>query len=223
MAAFVCGGSALLNVKPAVSGATCCCRSDTFAVASIGNLATDITIECEQLPAHTGDHQRVSHANIDLGGSLNVLIAASRLGAACAPVGFVSDDGGPGGGGGGGFGSFLMQAVARFGFSSTDGVIPRSGFTSPQCTVLVERGRGSTFLATNEKALPTAEGGDLIALPGAMLDVLRRSQSLVIDGACLASQDWTDVSRTPSAGAPLTASAAVVVCCLLICRVRCRG
>lgn len=152
----------------------------TYAVSSIGNIATDVTIELEgKLPAHTGDHGRATQATIDLGGSLNVLIAASRLGTPCAPVGFVSNetDGASG---------FLRSAIRTFGFCNTDGVVPRIGYRSPLCAVFVEPGRGSTFLATNET--PSVDADTNVDLPDAMRNVLTRTQAVCVDGYAVAGE-----------------------------------
>jgi sugar/nucleoside kinase (ribokinase family) len=155
---------------------------DLFSVASIGNIATDITIELEgRLPTHTGDHRRANYASIDLGGSLNVLIAASRLGARTAPVGFVPEerDGARG---------FLFNAIRDFGFSSIDGVVPKAGFTSPLCSVLVEPGLGSTFVATNETPDPNASQEVFCDLPQAMRTILTRSRVVCVDGYAVAGE-----------------------------------
>lgn len=63
----------------------------------------------------------------------------------------------------------------------TSGLVERRDALTHHCTVLVENA-GATFLATNE-APPIGGGiGENIDLPEAMVEVLQRSDAIVIDG-----------------------------------------
>lgn len=162
-----------------------CSTNEPIAVTTVGNLSADVVLQVSSLPSHTGDHQQVLEPpKVDLGGSLNTLIAAHRLGAATAPVGYVAPPPSTT------ISAFLESAVRNFGFTSTQGIVPLKGFVTPTCTVLVERGGGHTFLATNEKP-PSPPEGPLPTpqpLPYEMLDVIRRSQALVVDGYSISTE-----------------------------------
>lgn len=79
-----------------------------------------------------------------------------------------------------------MNEVSRFGFATTAGLVEKSGEKTPQCCILVEPGGGVTYLATNEVPTAPLSAPALSPLPPAMADILRRSQSLVIDGYAFA-------------------------------------
>lgn len=165
----------------------CCAAAPAVAVAAVGNLATDVTLELPGgLPAQTGDHRRAARGLIDLGGSLNVLIAAQRLGAPAAPLGFVPPArvGTP---------DFLAAAVRAFGFARVDALVTREGYPASLCAVLSEPGRGATFLATNEEPPPpcisdVTPAPPVLTLAPSMRAVLASASAVVVDGYAVAGE-----------------------------------
>lgn len=103
----------------------------------------------------------------------NVLLAASNLGSHCAPLAFLPSPSTPAS-------RFLISEISRTSLD-TSGLVERRDALTHHCTVLVENA-GATFLATNEAPPIGGSIGESMDLPEAMVEVLQRSDAIVIDG-----------------------------------------
>lgn len=148
-------------------------------VASVGNLCVDIILPISQYPIVLGEHQRLTTgARLELGGSMNALISAMRLGAKVAPIAFITTDDAHHSDAL--VSAFVQDSSRRLGIYSA-GLVPQAGATIPTCAAIFDPNGEHTFLASNELpeddvTAPQLEASD------SMLDTVARSKSLIVDG-----------------------------------------
>lgn len=155
-------------------------------ITSVGNLCLDIILPITSYPVRQGQHQSLtSGARLELGGSLNALISASRLGAKAAQVAYIADQKPHTHPSDRVISSFVLDSVTRLGLDTT-AMVPREGAVIPTCAALSDPHGAHTFLASNE--LPQEDKApDGLGAPDCMLKTVARSKVLIVDGYALHS------------------------------------
>lgn len=163
-------------------------------ITSVGNLCLDIILPITSYPVRQGQHQALtSGARLELGGSLNALISASRLGAKAAHVAYIADQEPHTHPSDRVISGFVLDSATRLGLDTT-AMVPRKGAMIPICAALSDPHGAHTFLATNEFPQEDTAHSEQDA-PDCMLKTVARSKVLIVDGFALHS-DRNLVSQT---------------------------
>ena len=155
--------------------------SSTIDIASVGNMCIDITLPVSKYPIQKSEHQRLtSPARLLLGGSLNALIAGSRLGAKSAPISYIpAEDSADGL-----LSKHMLQQVTDENMYQK-GLMRHPLGVIPTCAALIDAQGVHTFLASNEDPLPESIDEEL---PESILRTLQTAGALIIDGFAFHSE-----------------------------------
>ncbi|PXF44640.1 hypothetical protein BWQ96_05582 [Gracilariopsis chorda] len=156
-----------------------------FDIVSAGNMCIDILLPIDHYPVSRGEHQRLrKNAFLEIGGSLNALLSATRLEAKTAALAYVRGDT---------EGThpsdllltkYLKEIAEREGIE-TSGFLPHSRGTITTCAALLDSDGTHTFLASNEEVQEHLTFNE--TLPRVMRDLVHQSKALIIDGYALHS------------------------------------
>lgn len=174
-------------------------------VTSVGNLCLDILLPITSYPVRQGKHQRLtSGARLELGGSLNALISASRIGAKVAHIAYVAAQNQDTHPSDRLLSEFVVDSAMRLGLDTT-AMVSRQGTVIPTCAALSNPHGEHTFLASNE--LPEDDTAhDEQGAPDQMLKAVARSKALIVDGYALHSDRslvWQTVRAALDSGSEL--------------------
>lgn len=157
-------------------------------IASVGNISVDILLPITRHPIQVGEHQPLtSPVRLEMGGSLNALVSARRLGCSVAPIAFTTakhPDEDP---------SkifvskFISESSRELAFD-TSALLPRFGAFVPTCGILADKMGRHTFLASNEDLVPQLDQST--EYPDEMSAVVRSAKVLIVDGFALHSDRY---------------------------------
>lgn len=155
-------------------------RRKVFELASVGNMCIDIMLPISHYPISNGRHQTLrSGAQIEVGGSLNALISASRLNAKTAAIAYTSIERSDGNPSDALFSAYLRNSAEREGIDIS-ALLQHTHRTVQTCAALINEDGAHTFLASNEEQQTQANSKGKIPQP--MREVVEQSQVLMIDG-----------------------------------------
>lgn len=155
-------------------------------ITSVGNLCLDIILPISSYPVNEGHHQRLtSGARLEVGGSLNALVSAKRLGARVAHVAYISPQNQHTKPSDRALSAFVLDAASRLGLD-TSCMLPRQGDVIPTCVALSDPHGRHTFLASNEFPEDNPMQHEQCA-PDLMLKAVTRSKAHIVDGYALHS------------------------------------
>lgn len=156
-------------------------RGKRFDICSVGNMCIDIMLPISEYPIIRQQHQRLtSGAWLEVGGSLNALLSASRLGARTAAISFRQSDDLASSGSDALMSKFFIEIAERNGIS-TKGMIQHPDWKLPTCAGLYDPSGTHTFLASNEQPMKGSENL-CDELPREMREVVHESRAMIVDG-----------------------------------------
>jgi ribokinase len=138
-------------------------------IVTIGYLLTDWLIQVEHLPVTPGDHQTLSHLEIEPGGMSNFLIAGQRLGGEMHALDAIGADR---------YGQMLLEALAAEGVDTSQ-VVRVEGAKSRGVAVLSGPDDRHAFMAYPGSELPVQ------ALSAEWMQPLSEADALYVDGFSL--------------------------------------
>jgi len=115
-------------------------------IVAVGDLTADLIFEVTELPIRVGDFQVAEEMHLEPGGSANLLILLSRLGASVAALGTLGTDL---------WGKQVFQALETEGVDVS--LLRREG-TTTVALVLVDAAGGHSFLGSYGKGEPLVPG-----------------------------------------------------------------
>lgn len=156
-------------------------------ITSVGNLCIDIILPIISHPVRQGEHQSLTTgARMEVGGSMNALISAHRLGARAAHIAYISPQDDETAPSDRLFSAFASETALRIGLD-TSAMIPRRGSVIPTCAALTDAQGGHTFLASNELPEDGASNAGERAAADEMLSATKCSKVHIVDGYALHS------------------------------------
>lgn len=154
-------------------------------IVSSGNMCIDIILPIDHYPVSRGEHQPLrTNAFLEIGGSLNALLSATRLKAKTAALAYVRSDAECTHPSEALLTKYLKDTAEHEGIE-TRGILPHPRGSIPTCAALLDLEGTHTFLASNEEVQ-----GNLVfneTLPKVMKDLIHQSKAVVIDGYALHS------------------------------------
>lgn len=155
-------------------------------ITSVGNMCLDIILPITTYPIFQGHHQSlISESRLELGGSFNALISATRLGAPSAPISYLPHPTTSPSPTQSLYSQYFLDSARRLNLACSAMVYHPQAHI-PTCAALFDPNGSHTFLATNE--LPKHINPILdSSLPRPMQQAISLAKILIVDGYALCS------------------------------------